>query len=83
MATVLERGNGQLEMIISLVKDSVLGKHVYCRYINSDIDVLLEEGCPDAVLEVAGVGEDASSKEKDEEEEDEGEVGAQHALALL
>ena len=56
---------------------------VACRYINSDKNVLLEEGCPDAVLEVAGVGEDAPSEEKDEEEEDEGEVGAQHALALL
>ena len=45
--------------------------------------IILEEGRLDGTLEVAGVGEDASSEEKDEEEEDEGEVGAQHALALL
>ena len=45
--------------------------------------IILEEGRLDGTLEVAGVGEDAASEEKDEKEEDEGEVGAQHALALL
>ena len=43
----------------------------------------LEKRGLDGALEVAGVGEDAAGQEEDEEEEDKGEVGAQHALALL
>ena len=43
----------------------------------------LEERCLDGALEVARVGKDAAGEEEDEEEQDKGEVGAQHALALL
>ena len=47
------------------------------------VRISLEKRCLDGALEVAGVCEDAAGEEEDEEEQDKGEVGAQHALALL
>ena len=48
-----------------------------------ELCVLLEERSLDTGLEVPGVGEDATSDEHEEKDEDDGEVGAEHALALL
>ena len=51
--------------------------------MNSAGSHVLEKRCLDGALEVAGVCEDAAGEEEDEEKQDKGEVGAQHALALL
>ena len=49
----------------------------------SEKENLLQERLLDVLLEVSRVGEDAAGEEEDEEDEDEGEVGGEHALALL
>ena len=59
-----------------------------CKYYHSYLgcseeDNLLQEWLLDVLLEVSRVGEDAAGEEEDEQDEDEGEVGGQHALALL